>query len=181
MSFDHLRIKKEDKQLFEELATKWDRKYSKLFGQMVTYFKKTGYDPMEHEQKEVQNEMGKLNKTLISFIREQEKNILKPIRSQVDGIHTMTVALLKLSDNHAYNLVDEKEAVSKPQAENVGYDILAEDLQHTQIKLEKAEKQLIRHQELFVKLDKQGSFRKNGFAVEGLNDEIQRIFRMKAS
>lgn len=75
MTFSSLRVKPEDKQLFEKIAKKYERKHYLLFQQMVVYFKKTGFDPSLHEVKEVRAEMKELKNTVISFIRRQEKEI----------------------------------------------------------------------------------------------------------
>ncbi|WP_298246114.1 BfmA/BtgA family mobilization protein [uncultured Christiangramia sp.] len=57
--------------------------YYKLVEEMITYFKKTGINPLDSKNENPSMALKTLDKRLISFIKIQERDILKPLRQEV--------------------------------------------------------------------------------------------------
>ena len=79
----------------ERLGTKFGLSHKDLIGCMVQYFTATKADPRETKAdvpdvalKKMAEKVDTLDKRLIGFIREQEKELLKPILSEVKALRT---------------------------------------------------------------------------------------------
>ena len=82
-------------QQLERLGTIWDLSHKDLITVMVQYFTATKIDPRDTKadqpdvaMKKMAQKVDTLDKRLIGFIREQEKELLKPILSEVRAIRT---------------------------------------------------------------------------------------------
>ncbi|MGP1994061.1 BfmA/BtgA family mobilization protein [Zobellia laminariae] len=70
---------KELKKLSEALGLS----YYKLVEEMITYFKKTGINPQESKNESPARALKELDKRMVSFLKVQERDILKPLRQEV--------------------------------------------------------------------------------------------------
>ncbi|TQI71424.1 hypothetical protein JM79_2357 [Gramella sp. Hel_I_59] len=66
-----------------KLSEAFGYSYYKLVEEMITYFKKTGINPLDSKNENPSKAVRELDKRLISFIRIQERDILKPLRQEV--------------------------------------------------------------------------------------------------
>lgn len=57
--------------------------YGDLVGSMIIYFKKTGINPVEAINENPAAMVKVLDKRIVSFLKVQERDILKPLRSEV--------------------------------------------------------------------------------------------------
>tara|TARA_B100000378_G_scaffold226603_1_gene190680 strand:+ start:5964 stop:6428 length:465 start_codon:yes stop_codon:yes gene_type:complete len=57
--------------------------YYKLVEEMIIYFKKTGINPREPKNESPVKALKELDKRMVSFLRAQERDILKPLREEV--------------------------------------------------------------------------------------------------
>lgn len=87
-----IRVNPAIKERFLKLSKKLGVGQLALVDKMTHYFVKTGLDPDMTEAESTSVEIKKLRETLISFIRNQEKTILLPVKEQVNE---QSVALAK--------------------------------------------------------------------------------------
>ena len=57
--------------------------YYKLVEEMIIYFKKTGINPKEPKNESPVKALRELDKRMVSFLKVQERDILKPLRQEV--------------------------------------------------------------------------------------------------
>ncbi|WP_282148411.1 BfmA/BtgA family mobilization protein [Algibacter lectus] len=57
--------------------------YYKLVEEMIMYFKKTGIDPTDSKNESPSKGLKELDKRLVSFLKVQERDILKPMRQDI--------------------------------------------------------------------------------------------------
>ena len=57
--------------------------YYKLVEEMIIYFKKTGINPRESKNESPAKALRELDKRMVSFLKVQERDILKPLRQEV--------------------------------------------------------------------------------------------------
>lgn len=69
---------KELKKLSESLG----QSYGKLVEKMILYFKRTGIDPDDLKNESPSHKIQQLDKRLVSFLKVQERDILKPLRQE---------------------------------------------------------------------------------------------------
>lgn len=87
-----IRVNPDIKERFIKLSKRLGVGQAVLVDKMIHYFVKTGLDPDMTEAESTSVEIKKLRETLISFIRNQEKSILLPVKEQVNE---QSVALAK--------------------------------------------------------------------------------------
>ena len=66
--------------------------YGTLVQEMIYYFKKTGIDPKDAENKNPSLMVAALDKRIVSFLKVQERDILKPLRQDVFDYRNMQKA-----------------------------------------------------------------------------------------
>lgn len=79
-----IRVNPDIKERFLKLSKRLGVGQLVLVDKMTHYFVKTGLDPDMTEAESTSVEIKKLRETLISFIRNQEKTILLPVKEQVN-------------------------------------------------------------------------------------------------
>jgi len=67
----------------KKLSEAFNLNYYKLIEEMIIYFKKTGINPAESQNENPSKGLKELDKRLISFLKVQERDILKPLRQEV--------------------------------------------------------------------------------------------------
>lgn len=65
---------------FEQLATAYSLSHTALFSAMVSYFRVTKADPRDPKADNPTDAIKALDKRLVSFIKEQEKKTLHPMK-----------------------------------------------------------------------------------------------------
>lgn len=136
------------------LSEGFNTNYGNFVEQMISYFKKTGNDPTDQKNYSASQKLQVLDKRLVSFLKVQERDILKPMRQEVFEYHqkqenmiiknhSTTTDILKLIDKN--NQIRTKSIL---------------------IELEKQQKGLINISEFLDKKNKQG-----------LISNIQNIFK----
>lgn len=107
---------------FESISKQYNLSNKALFQAMISYFKATKKDPrivkdidLNDEIKLVNKRISDMDKHIISFIKTQEKEILKPVRSQINDLHT--AILIKLG----YEIDDLKTDIRT-------FDVVTEDI-----------------------------------------------------
>lgn len=74
---------------FRTLAKSYNMTSKDLFGAMVQYFRATKADPRDAKADNPTDAIKALDKRLISFIREQEKKILRPLSDDMQVLLTL--------------------------------------------------------------------------------------------
>jgi hypothetical protein len=87
---------------FKKLAKSYDMTNKDLFGAMVRYFNATKADPRDPKADNPTDAIKALDRRLISFIKQQEKEQLRPIKDE-----------LVLISRKLYELDDAKTGVGK--------------------------------------------------------------------
>jgi len=87
---------------FERMAESYGLTNKGLLEAMMRYFKATKADPREPKADNPTDAIKALDKRLISFIRQQEKDILRPIQDE-----------MKLTGDELYGLKDTVETLDK--------------------------------------------------------------------
>lgn len=67
----------------EKLAENLGMNYGNLVSEMIYYFKKTGIHPKDPINKNPSTMISALDKRIVSFLKVQERDILKPLRQDV--------------------------------------------------------------------------------------------------
>lgn len=121
--FVHIRASPDSRTLLIELASKFNRRNYIFLDQVLTYFQKTGYDPLEtdvpipgDDLKKLKNEFRKERNAVISFIRKQESDILLPMISKVDTLVTMYIDHIKDSKPSISSSDSTQPATQKPSS-----------------------------------------------------------------
>lgn len=66
-----------------KLSEAFNLNYYRLLEEMITYFKKTGINPTDAKNENPSKGLKELDKRMISFLKVQERDILKPLRQEV--------------------------------------------------------------------------------------------------
>lgn len=89
-----------------------------LIQEMIYYFKKTGIDPKDAVNKNPALMVAALDKRIVSFLKVQERDILKPLRQDVfnyqnaqkEEISKLIISINKLLDQHSERTTEIKKA-----------------------------------------------------------------------
>ena len=65
------------------LSEAYNLNYYRLVEEMIVYFKKTGINPSDSKNENPSKGLKELDKRLVSFLKVQERDILKPLRQEV--------------------------------------------------------------------------------------------------
>ncbi|NIJ46527.1 hypothetical protein FHR24_003016 [Wenyingzhuangia heitensis] len=100
----------------KKLAKGFGRNYGAFIEDMVNYFRKSGNNPCDVKNYSASEKLQNLDKRLVSFLKVQERDILKPLRQEVFDYYkkqehlisnnqTKTIDILKQIDknNHLRN------------------------------------------------------------------------------
>ena len=93
----------------EKLAESLGMNYGNLVSEMIYYFKKTGIHPKDPINNNPSTMISALDKRIVSFLKVQERDILKPLRQDVfnyqnlqkEEISTLRSSISKLLNNNA--------------------------------------------------------------------------------
>jgi|TARA_A100001518_G_C1176130_1_gene25885 hypothetical protein len=66
----------------QKLSESLGESYGKLVEKMILYFKRTGIDPDDLKNESPSSKIQQLDKRLVSFLKVQERDILKPLRQE---------------------------------------------------------------------------------------------------
>jgi hypothetical protein len=80
---------------FERMATSYGLTNKALLETMIRYFQATKADPRDPKADNPTDAIKALDKRLISFIRQQEKQILKPMHDNMQVLHSNGVAQMQ--------------------------------------------------------------------------------------
>lgn len=97
--------------------------YGTLVQEMIYYFKKTGIDPKNAVNSNPSVMVAALDKRIVSFLKVQERDILKPLRQDVfnyqnvqkEEISKLIISINKLLDQH----LERKNEIKKAHFENL--------------------------------------------------------------
>ena len=105
---------------FRQLAKEYELSNPELLAAMVQYFRVTKADPRHPTGPDLTSSLAKitakladLDKRTIGFIREQEKQYLKPILAEVQAIHTVTTAPAELTPDQLTDMDNWLTAVCR--------------------------------------------------------------------
>lgn len=101
-----------------KLSESFQMNFGTLIQEMIYYFKKTGIDPKDAVNKNPSLMVAALDKRIVSFLKVQERDILKPLRQDVfnyqnaqkEEISKLIILINKLLDQHSEQTTEIKKA-----------------------------------------------------------------------
>ena len=117
-----------------KLSKTFKMNYGCFVSEMIYYFKKTGIDPKEAQNKNPSELIGSLDRRIVSFMKVQERDILKPLRQEVfnyqniqkEEVSKLTAAInnssiksAEASANANKALNEKANSVIKIQSDNI--------------------------------------------------------------
>lgn len=185
--FVQIRGKNSTRDLLAKLSDKHGRKQYEFLDQTLQFFKETGFDPKETEFELPGAELKKLRNSLVSFIRKQEKDILRPLASQMDEFMTTYAGHIANSNPDKFSSTTVKEEAKPetglkmkglymPGSDQVRKD--SDSVTKIQIEKEKLENQIQTFEKKMKALKNRFSERRGTFSVELTEVEFESIFNV---
>lgn len=84
--YENIRIYPKTKNAVSSLAKKWEMTQVVFLEAAMEYFQKTGVNPKDHQVLSPAEELKKFRDTIISFMRRQEKDFIKPVFGRMDAL-----------------------------------------------------------------------------------------------
>lgn len=140
--------------------------YGTLVEEMIYYFKKTGINPKDAVNKDPSAMVSALDKRIVSFMRVQERDILKPLRQDVfDYQNSQKIEINKLKDliEEQISMQLENSAIAKNKYLEYMNKINNFDSERTELvksKLEESKKAIVLLCELLDDKNKSGAIDK---------------------
>lgn len=149
-----------------KLAKALNMNLGALIHEMIYYFKKTGIDPKDAVNKDPSAMVTALDKRIVSFMKVQERDILKPLRQDVFNYQNLQkIEIDKLKDLIEIQISKQTEnsnAAKKMYLENIN-KINNFDSERTKLvkaELDKTQKAIIQLCELIDEKNKSGTIDK---------------------
>lgn len=98
----------------QKLSESLGQSYGKLVEKMILYFKRTGINPDDLKNESPSHRIQQLDKRLVSFLRVQERDILKPLRQETFEYHqTLNKSLIDSATRNNNNVaqLDKNEEI----------------------------------------------------------------------
>lgn len=140
--------------------------YGSLVEEMIYYFKKTGINPKDAVNKDPSAMVATLDKRIVSFMKVQERDILKPLRQDVFNYqNSQKIEIEKLADLISKQFIKQSEN-SRDLEKKIGETIIKTnsfDLERTKLvkaELDKTKKAIIHLCELIDEKNKSGTIDK---------------------
>lgn len=102
----------------QKLSESLGQSYGKLVEKMILYFKRTGINPDDMKNESPSSRIQQLDKRFVSFLKAQERDILKPLRQETYEYHEILNKELKdarSSINNNLARLDTNEKIRKDQ------------------------------------------------------------------
>lgn len=96
----------------KKLAEAFGLSYYKFIEESISYFKKTGINPKEPNNENPSKALKELDKRMVSFLKVQERDILKPLRQEVYNYskeHSQEVQKIQKNLINALNSLNQNE------------------------------------------------------------------------
>lgn len=104
-----IRYPKEVDEKLEKLANSFKRNKKELFCQMVDYFYRSKKDPEDSEDEVLKSKLSSGINRIISFIRQQEKDFLLPLITDMIALTSVTARQKELLEGIGRHLLSETE------------------------------------------------------------------------
>lgn len=150
----------------KKLAEALNMNLGALIHEMIYYFKNTGIDPKDAANKDPSAMVTSLDKRIVSFMKVQERDILKPLRQEVFNYqNSQKIEIDKLKDLIEEQISKQSEnssAAKKMYLENIN-KINNFDSERTKLvkaELDKTQKAIIQLCELIDEKNKSGTIDK---------------------
>ncbi len=98
----------------QKLSESLGQPYGKLVEKMILYFKRTGIDPDDLKNESPTHRIQQLDKRMVSFLKAQERDILKPLRQETYEYykkHIETLDEAKVHINRNIALIDNNSKI----------------------------------------------------------------------
>lgn len=103
----------------QKLSESLGQSYGKLVEKMILYFKRTGIDPDDLKNESPSYKIQQLDKRLISFLKVQERDILKPLRQEAYEYYQNHEKTLEGAKSHITKNIAQVDQNSKIRTNNV--------------------------------------------------------------
>lgn len=104
-----IRYPKETDGKMEKLATTLNRSKKELFCQMTDYFYRSKKDPADHGDEMLKRELSSGISRILSFIRQQEKDFLLPLLTDMGNSKTVSSRQMEILEGIGRHLLAESE------------------------------------------------------------------------
>lgn len=119
----------------KKLSEAYGLNFYKLVEEMIIYFKKTGINPTDPNNENPSKGLKELDKRLVSFLKVQERDILKPLRQEVynyskelnlENDKTRQLLIKTLNDFNQYEINRASKILNEVQAQRKAILTLAQ-------------------------------------------------------
>lgn len=114
-----IQIQEKHHKELQKLSESLGQSYGKLVEKMILYFKRTGIDPDDLKNESPSHKIQQLDKRLVSFLRVQERDILKPLRQETFEYHQMLNKALIDSTSRINNNVTQLDKNEEIRTNNI--------------------------------------------------------------
>lgn len=118
MSYASLKVSEKQHEFIKKAAKKADKAIGDFTYQCVLFVSERNYNPYGLEEIHVAEEFKKLKNQLISFIRTQEKDILKPVQESVMDMRKQMVGIQGSLQQIVINTAESPEPVKQTPTPN---------------------------------------------------------------
>lgn len=119
----------------KKLSEAYNLSFYKLVEEMIIYFKKTGINPTDPKNENPSKGLRELDKRLVSFLKVQERDILKPLRQEVynyskelseENKETRQLLIKVLNDFNQYEINRASKVLNEVQTQRKAILTLAQ-------------------------------------------------------
>lgn len=119
----------------KKLSEAYNLSFYKLVEEMIIYFKKTGINPTDPKNENPSKGLRELDKRLVSFLKVQERDILKPLRQEVynyskelseENEETRQLLIKVLNDFNQYEINRASKVLNEVQTQRKAILTLAQ-------------------------------------------------------
>ena len=137
-----IRVKPEAQVRLEKLCEIFGRQKYEMANDCFEYLLQKGYDPKILDNEPTTEELKKLRNTLVSFIREQERTILKPMVEKVDRSVVTLVDFIREQKQNEFPILQE-DLLNNDNVKNEEHEFLKKEHTELKIKYEKIVKDVL--------------------------------------
>lgn len=130
-----------------KISKTFGSQYGDLIESMIIYFKKTGINPVEAINENPAAMVKVLDKRIVSFLKVQERDILKPLRNEVSQYSNEQKAQFLNLSKWVKDVVIKINDFDKNRSKNI-----TKELSKLKEELNKVEIKIYKQQEAFIKI-----------------------------
>jgi len=139
--YPNIKVTPECKEKVQKLSKKLAKTQIQVVDEMADFFLESGFDPAIYKVDTPAKEMKKLHDTLVRFIRNQEKVLLKPMVAKVDRLQMDFVdfagRMLSNSESQSKEVEEKKSRVGEDRMKEIKIRQQADRIEVLKFKLKR--------------------------------------------